>query len=233
MYERPVPTDKAPGPFVTLSLGLALPNFNWSDIRTDSDFGDHLPFDPDIGTMAGLKIGMLPLPWLGGGVNLNFGGTFATNRYDMILIADNPDDYRYYGYKAFGHIGGFVRLQYPFRRVVPFIDIAAGYSAVRYRWTVYDASTSWSDIEEDWDSGRTDSSVDRDKRTVTDGHFTLALEPGVDVFVLERRFAVGARGWLPIVASSHRGMDNIGLMFTATFTPQWAEPLQRKQEYQQ
>lgn len=231
MYERPAPPNKPQGFFISSGMGIALPNFKWKDVRVDSVHGSNIPFDPDLGGMLNLKVGVAPLKWIGMGMNLNFGGTGASNRADFFSISDPDTEYKYDGYKVFGHIGGFIRVQYPAGRVVPYLDVAGGYSYARYKWKIYSGDTSWDDIDGDWDNDWNDSSADYEPKYKQDGHFTLALEPGFDVYVVERTFGVGARAWIPVYATNNGGMDNIGIMFTVTYTPNWREPKQLKAEY--
>ena len=229
MYERPTPQHKTQGFVINTHLGLALPNFHWKDVRGASVYGDSIPFDPDIGWSIGLKLLAVPVRWLGVGLNLRGGFTYASNRQDFISVLDDPNEYKYDGIKTFGHLGGVVRLQVPVRRVVPYVDIAFGYSAVRYHWYTYNARHTWEDIGGWWeDNGR----VAADEVYRQGGHFTLALEPGVDAFVIERRFAVGGSLWIPVLGTEGAARDNIGLLFNFTFTPTWAEPKQLKPAYE-
>jgi hypothetical protein len=62
-------------------------------------------------------------------------------------------------------------------------------------------------------------------------HFTVALEPGFDVFVAKRVFAVGVRAWMPVWATSNPDVDNIGVMLNFSFTPMWREKPVIKPEY--
>ncbi|MBN2340457.1 MAG: hypothetical protein JXX29_12370 [Deltaproteobacteria bacterium] len=233
MYEYPSDPYKPMGPFFQFGLGLALPNFNWKDNRVDSEFGQNIPFDPDMGGILSFKFGVAPIPWLGFGVNMNAGGTFGTNRADFFSLADLDNEYKYDGYKVFGHIGGFVRLQYPVRRFNMYMDIAGGYSFARYKWRVYDGDESWSDISGDWedDDWEDDTDVDHETKYKQGHHFSLVLEPGFDYFFVDRKLAAGLRAWLPVVSSDNKGMDNIGIMFNITFTPTWREPKRLKDEY--
>ncbi|MBN2802753.1 MAG: hypothetical protein JXR91_06640 [Deltaproteobacteria bacterium] len=231
MSEYPDTTKEPMGFFVSASFGLALPNFKWKETRVDSDYGSNVPFDPDLGGMFNLKAGAAPLRWLGFGVNFNSGGTFATNREEFTSISDLPENYKYDGYKVFGHLGAFVRLQYPAKRVVPYLDIAGGYSFTRYKWKIYDGDNTWSDIDSNWDDSQ-NNDVAHDTKYRQSGHFTFALEPGIDVYVINQVFAVGAKAWIPVFASSNRSMDNIGLLFNFTYTPSWRGEKQLKSEFQ-
>ncbi|MBN2717643.1 MAG: hypothetical protein JXX14_17460, partial [Deltaproteobacteria bacterium] len=172
MYEYPNDPYRAPGIFFQVGMGLALPNFNWKDVRVDSTYGNRVPFDPDTGGMLNFKIGVSPIPWFGVGMNVNLGGTFATNREEFISIADLDENYKYDGYKVFGHVGGFLRVQYPARRFLAYLDIAGGTSFARYKWRIYDGAASWSDISGDWDSDWEDNSdeMHHDTRYKQDRH---------------------------------------------------------------
>ncbi|MBN2525415.1 MAG: hypothetical protein JXR76_03410 [Deltaproteobacteria bacterium] len=233
MYEYPNTPYRAPGVFFQAGMGLALPSFNWKDVRTNSVYGNRVPFDPDMGVMLNFKMGLAPIAWIGFGMNVNMGGTFASNRSEFISITDLDTKYKYDGYKLFGHIGGFIRLQYPAKRVTVYMDIAGGSSFARYKWRVYDGQESWDDISGDWENDweDDDDNVPHDTRYKQDHHFSLVLEPGFDFFVVERKVGIGMHAWLPVYASSYRGMDNIGVMFNATFTPSWREPRRLKEEY--
>lgn len=233
MYEYPYDAYRAPGIFFQAGIGLAVPNFNWKDVRVNSQYGNRVPFDPDTGGMMNFKVGVAPIPWIGFGMNLNFGGTFASNREEFISIADSASNYKYDGYKVFGHIGGFVRLQYPAKRFTAYLDVAGGSTFSRYKWRIYDGDASWSDISDDWDEDWEDDSdlLPHDTRYKQGHHFSLVLEPGFDFFVVERKVGIGMHAWLPVYASSNQGMDNIGILFNATFTPTWRQPRVLKEEY--
>jgi hypothetical protein len=230
MYERPAPKNKPQGLLLSIGIGFAFPHFKWADIHTNSIYGNKIPFDPDMGVYFSGKVGIVPLKWLGIGMNINFVRTFATNRSEFISIKDQNTSYKYDGAKSSGHLGGFIRLQYPTGRVVPFLDIAMGYSFSRYKWRVYDAATTdWEDI--DWGWYNPDSTITYEAKYKQFNHFTFVLEPGVDIYIIPRFFAVGAHLWIPVAASSNIGADNIGLIAAATFTPMWREPKQLKPEY--
>lgn len=234
MYEYPYSAYKAPGIFFQFGIGLALPNYNWKDTRVNSRYGTNIPFDPDMGGMMNFKVGVLPIPWIGVGMNINMGGTFGSNRADFLSLTDLDTKYKYDGYKMFGHVGGFVRLQYPARRFTAYMDVSGGASFARYKWRVYDGAESWSDISDSWDDSdwEDDSdAVEHDTRYKQAHHFTLVLEPGFDFYVVERTVAVGMHGWFPVFASSNSGMDNVGILFNATFTPTWREQKRLKDEY--
>lgn len=235
MYEVPAPPDKPQALYISMGAGIALSNYHTPTAETArfSPYNRKIPFDPDIGVTAGMKIGYFFLKWLGVGANFNVTGTGATNRLRGFRTRDDSDLYRYYGTKVAGHVGGFVRFQWPFGRFVPFLDAAVGYSVAKYTWNVYDPDTSWSDIadrdgDDDWLSGQ-DPSIEYE---LTSRHFTFALEPGFDLFVVKRVFAIGARGWLPVVASNEPRTDNVGILLHLTVTPLWREPKRLKAEYQ-
>ena len=72
----------------------------------------------------------------------------------------------------------------------------------------------------------------REIEVATYRHFTLALEPGFDIYVRKRSVAVGLRAWLPVWSSSHARTDNTGVMFNVTVTPMWRERARLKPEYE-
>lgn len=239
IYERPEPPDKPQGFLVSLGFGAALPNFRWPTAKTDSVYGDNIPFDPDMGGMAQLKLGYSPLKWLALGVDLHAGATGATNYTDFISLKDDPSKYKYNGVKGLAHVGAFARLQWIQDRFVPYVDVSAGYSFARYRWYVYDPANDWDEIE-GWDSDCEDEHGYpnptprvgiRDERTQTFHHLTLAVSPGFDVYVAKRLIAIGARAWLPVYAGAAPETDNIGIMLSVTWTPTWREPKRIKPEY--
>ena len=233
MYETPESPNKAPGLYINGGVGLALPNYRTPTAKTGSfaPYNRRIPFDPDIGVTAGLKLGYFPLKWLGAGVNFNITGTGANNRDEHFFKRDDPDLYRYNGTKFAGHIGGFIRLQWPFKRFVPFLDIALGYSMAKYTWRVYDADTPWN-VVENWDEDD-ESSGDYSfiEYEVKSRHFTFALEPGFDIFVAKRVFAIGAHAWLPVVASNESSTDNVGILLHFAVTPLWREPKRLRPEF--
>jgi hypothetical protein len=232
MYETPEPKNKAPGLFFNFGLGAALPNFRTPTAETDgggywTDQYD-IPFDPDIGGMLDIKVGYLPLKWLGFGIKLMGAVSAAGNRYEHMFSYDSPDLYKYQGFKLSAYVGGFVRFQWPFDRVVPFLDVAfAGYSFTGYVWKIYDPDNSWEDIHDDNAVG-VQETYETDAR-----HYTFALEPGIDFFVVKRKFGIGVKAWLPVVASptSQSSKDNTGVQISFTITPMWAERPQLKPEY--
>jgi hypothetical protein len=233
MYERPEPKNKAPGVFITLGFGLAMPNFRMPTAETEIPGQDEIPFDPDMGLMLDLQAGYLFLKFLGAGLNLKSAFTFATNSDRYFFDNDDPDDYKYTGSKYYGNLGAFVRLQWPFPRIVPYLNIHVGYSVSRYKWHIYDAENYWSDI---YDFEADDSEYiygDRYERNIgRSRHFTFALEPGFDVLAVRRLFGIGIRAWLPVAANEHASRDNIGILLNFTFTPMWREKPRLKAEYQ-
>jgi hypothetical protein len=238
MYERPEPANKPPGLIINAGFGAAFPNFRtpavettWIDLET-GDHYDNVPFDPDMGVMLDFQIGYLFLPWFGAGIGLKSAFTFASNRELYFTSSDNEDDYKYVGSKFYGNVGAFFRAQWPVGRVVPFINAHVGYSVYQATWHVYDPDNTWSDIDDyeiDDDNyivgERTEIRSDRNR------HFTFALEPGVDIFVVKRMFGIGIKTWLPVVASKNSEADNIGILINMIFTPIWREPPQLRPEY--
>ena len=233
MYERPEPKNKAPGFFLNFGFGVALPNYRIPTAETDGGSYDEVPFDPDFGLMLDLQAGYLFLKFLGAGVNFKSAFTYATNRDEYYLTRDDPDDYKYTGSKYYGNMGAFVRLQWPFPRIVPYLNIHVGYSVATYRWHIYDARNNWDDIY-DYESNYSDfirGEVDEPTIERT-RHFTFALEPGFDVIAVRRLFGVGVRGWLPVVANKDASYDNIGILLNFSFYPMWRERPRLKPEYQ-
>lgn len=237
MYERPVPADKAPGLFMNIGFGVALPNYRLPTMETTwvGRYGNEyeVPFDPDMGIMIDYQVGYLFLKFLGAGVSFKSAFTFASNRSLYFQTDDDPDNYKYTGNKYYGNLSGFLRFQWPFRKVTPYLNMHVGYSTAQATWNVYDPLNDWEDIDDaeyyDDDSylygERTEIRSDRNR------HFTFGLEPGVDFSIVERMFAVGLRVWLPVVANEDSSMDNLGVLINFNFTPMWREPLQLKPEY--
>jgi hypothetical protein len=228
IYYVPEPSDKAPGFMFSIGGGLALPNFRGESEPVDSTFHGEVQFYPDLGLMAQLKFGYLPLRWMGLGVNINGGVSAASNREET-EDSDLSFRYKYEAAKAFAFAGVFVRFQYPGERFVPYIDIGGGYSYARQRWWIYDGQEDWEDIDEE-DSRYLDGLEEVETRTFR--HFTLALEPGFDVFVRKRSVAVGLRAWLPVWATANPSTDNIGVMLNVTVTPMWRERPRLRPEYE-
>ncbi len=232
MYETPEPKDKAPGFFMNFGLGAALPNFRTPTAETSG--GGYwtnqydVPFDPDVGGMIDIKVGYLPLKWLGAGVKFMGAASGAGNRSEHTHSYDSQDDYKYQGFKLSAYVGGFVRFQYPFGRFVPFLDVAfAGYSFTGYRWEIYDPDNEWEDIYDERATG-VQESYDLDSR-----HYTFALEPGFDIFVAKRKLGIGVKAWLPVAAypNGQSSRDNTGVQISFTYTPMWRERPQLKPEY--
>jgi hypothetical protein len=233
IYYVPEPENKAPGLLISFGGGLAVPNFRGNRSEVRSDFHGDVPYHPDLGGILDLSIGVLPVKFFGVGVNLMAGVTYGSNRsnWGRDNAADDPtfeDPYKYDAYKGFGHVGGFVRFQWPFDRFVPYLQISGGYTFARERWWIYDGNESWANI----DSGDTaDLDGDREIHVKEFRHFTAAIEPGFDVFARKRAFAVGLRAWMPVWATSNPDVDNIGIMLNFTFTPMWREKPVMKPEY--
>jgi hypothetical protein len=233
MYYVPEPEDKAPGLLLSLGLGLALPNYRRPAAKADSArWGEDIPFDPDVGGMVSFDLGYLPVAWFGLGARFMGGISGASNRPEFDTYDDN---YKYNGYKGFGHAGGFLRFQYPAGRFVPSLNIAAGYSYARFQWDVYDGREYWSDIDDHYTEEHDSIYYASDRHTYTTRHFTMALEPGADFFVRQRSLAVGVRLWLPVFALpySESSTDNVGLMFSLTYLPSWRERPKLKPQYEQ
>ena len=229
MYEYPKEGTAPPGMFMSFGFGAALPNYRTPRATTDSVYGE-IPFESDLGGMLDLQAGFLFFKWFGAGLNFKSAFTYASNEFSHAGGAD--EDFKYWGYKTWFNVGGFLRFQWPFKRLVPYLNVHAGYSVARNRWNVYDDANSWNDI---WDyesdrfgpiEGIRDERYSGPKR-----HFTFALEPGLDVFVVDKLFGVGVKAWLPVVASSDAERDNIGLLLSFTFTPHWRGEAQLKEKY--
>jgi hypothetical protein len=234
MYERPEPPNKAPGLMVNFGFGVALPNYRFPTSKVDSMYGE-VPFDPDIGAMLDLQVSYMFLKWLGAGLNLKSAITGATNRVEYLSKSDDHNDYKYLGYKFWGNFGGFVRFQWPFKRMIPYLNIHVGYSATQYSWHVYDPDNTWEEIYDYEDDDSRYIIGERDEQRVPESgrsrHFVFALEPGFDAFPVSRLFGVGIRAWLPVVGNEHSSYDNVGVLLNFTFTPLWREPPRLKPEY--
>jgi hypothetical protein len=233
MYETPESPNKAPGFFMNFGFGLALPNYRTPTAHTEAmgywtDQYDEIPFDPDMGVIGDIKAGYLFLKWLGVGVKFLGALTGANNYAEFIETYDSPDLYRYYGSKTYAYFGGFVRFQYPFKRFVPYLDVAlGGFSAARYRWKIYSPDNDWDEIREE-DHVGPEETYEYESR-----HYTFALEPGFDFFVARRVFAVGMKAWLPVFAYPYgqSSNDNLGIMISLTYAPMWREHPRLKKEY--
>ncbi len=237
MYERPAPPNKIPGLFINTGVGIALPNYRlptgetkWPDPNTEDVY--KVPFDPDMGTMIDLQVGYLFMKYIGVGLSLKSAFTFATNRILFFLSKDDPDFYKYNGSKYYGNVSGFFRVQWPAGIVVPHLSFHVGYSVSQFTWRIYDRLNPWSDID-DYEVDDSEYIIG-DQTEIRSGrkrHFTFALEPGVDFFVVKRLFGIGIKAWLPVIASANPEADNVGVLLNLTFTPTWREPLQLKPEY--
>jgi hypothetical protein len=237
MHERPLRQDAPQGLIVSLGLGAALPHYDFpSTAVVNSRYGKNIPFDPDLGGMVNLKLGYAPLKWLGFGLTWKGAGTFGSNEFKFFDSRDDAPGYKYEADKEWRHAGAFARLTYPFGRFVPYLDISGGYTRVKYEWQIYSDRTSWAEID-DWsdyeDERWWDSDFeDRDVQRLSRRHFTLALEPGFDYFVVPQTFAIGLQAYLPVFASSNPSTDNLGAMLTFTVTPTWRGRPKLKAEYQ-
>ena len=232
MYEYPDDPSRMPGMFVNFGFGVALPNYRHPRAETDSVYGDNISFDPDLGGMMDLQLGMLFHRFVGAGASLKWAITGASN-HDYHVFSDQDDDeYKFVGLKSSGNVGGFIRVQWPFERVVPYLNIHAGYSWAKHRLHVYDGANTWDDIEEHESDDSWPIEGEKDVvRPDTKRHFTFALEPGIDVQVVQRFFGVGLKAWLPVVASSDSDTDNVGVILSFSFTPQWRGQRVLKEKY--
>ena len=237
MYERPEPRDKPPGLLVNAGFGLAMPNYRiptaktrWTDVENGEEY--RVPFDPDMGVMLDLQLGYLFMPWIGAGAGFKSAFTYASNRELYFVTYDDPDDYKYVGSKYYGNISAFLRFQWAFDRIVPYMNLHVGYSVYQTTWHVYDADNTWSDIDEyEADDSNFIVGERTEIRSSRRRHFTFAVEPGIDVFVVRRMFGLGIKAWLPVVAHKNSEADNLGILFNMTFTPIWREPVRLKPEY--
>jgi hypothetical protein len=226
VYFVPEPEDKPPGLFLSVGLGLALPNFRESSIEAESRYGT-IPFSPDVGGIFDLQIGYLPLPWIGFGANFKVVGAVASNRPDS-WDYDSTSRYKYEAGKGTAHGGMFARFQYVFDRFVPYVNIGGGFTYSKYIWQVYNGLESWEDIN------RRDESYlyyPRDREAWSTKHWTFYVEPGFDFYLRKRSVAIGMRAFLPFAATGDVETDNTGLMITVSFTPTWREKPQVKPEY--
>jgi hypothetical protein len=229
IYYRPRDPKRAPGLLVSFGGGIAAPNFRGNGTHGQSGIYGEVPFRSDVGGLLNLSLGVLPVRWFGVGINLMVSATEATNRYSDWDDRDNPNDPNYEAYKVAGHVGGFLRFQLPFDRFVPYLNVSGGYTYAEEHWDVYSGAESWDNIDT-YDAAELDYAHDDDARYFR--HFSLAVEPGFDVFLADRFFAVGLRAWLPVWATSHPDVDNVGVMLSFTFTPMWREAKRLKPEYE-
>ena len=232
MFEYIEDDTRPPGFFGSFALGLAAPNFRHPRATTDSIYGDDISFDPDIGGMIDIQLGFMFLKFVGAGIGYKGAITGAGNHDAGWLNDRGSDDYKFVGMKHWHNIGGFARLQWPFERVVPYVNLHAGMSLARHRWHVYHDDNDWDDIH-DYESDDTSYiEGEQDKRkSGTMRHFTFAVEPGFNVFVSKRRFGIGLKAWLPVVANKDSETDNVGVLLDFIFTPQWRGPKTMKEKY--
>lgn len=220
IFYEPEPRDKPVGLLLSLGVGLAFPNWRppESDLQQDAQGNRYVvPYLPDIGPLADLSLEYLFLPWIGFGIKGMVAGTSVQSLDEWY----EDDYYKFDGLKVYFHMGGFFRFQYPFERAVPFLDIAAGYSYIQYRWAP---------ITRFEESGNTSMTLDKIMEPPSH-HVTFALEPGLDFYIIKRMIAVGVKAWLPFAATGGSSMDNTGAMLTATYTPFWPEEPAVKPEY--
>ncbi|MCP4677152.1 MAG: hypothetical protein GY854_16885 [Deltaproteobacteria bacterium] len=209
IFYVPEPSDKPAGLLLSLGVGFAFPN--WSPPSGETTQGEVnyvIPYLPDIGPLGELCAEYIFIKWMGFGVKGMIAATGVQSRNDW-----SDEDYKFDGLKAYFFAGGFVRFQYPFERLVPFINIAGGYSYVQYRWVTF------SRFEE---TGEMSKTLDRIMEPPSH-HATFAFEVGLDVYLIKRYIAAGFKAWLPIAATSDSGMDNTAAMLTLTWTPLWPE----------
>jgi hypothetical protein len=238
MYERPESPDKAPGLFFNFGIGVALPNFRVPTMETTwiSDGNDEyqVPFDPDMGVMLDFEVGYLFLKFMGAGLAFKSAFTGASNRSLHFDTSDDPDLYKYTANKYYGNLGGFVRFQWPFKRVTPYVNLQVGYSVAQATWNVYEPENTWDEIDDAESHNNDETYLHGEQtqiRTDRERHFTFAVEPGVDITVVPKLFTVGLKAWLPVIANEHSSYDNTGVLISFGFTPMWREPLQLKPEF--
>lgn len=232
MYTRPEPRNKAPGLFLNVGIGVALPNYRKPTAEIAEAPYYSVPFDPDLGIMLDMQLGYLFVPFVGAGIGFKNAFTYGTNRDEYFISYDAPEDYKYTGSKYFGNISGFVRLQWPFPRIVPYVSVHLGYSVSTYRWNVYSPENEWGriyDYEADPDTeihGEAyEYTLERSR------HFTFTLEPGFEMLAVKRLFGAGVRAWLPVVASKNASRDNVGILLNFSFYPMWRERPRLKPEF--
>lgn len=229
MYAYSKDGASMPGLFVNYGFGVALPNYRVPRATTESIYGE-VPFEPDAGGMLDLQLGFMPFKWFGVGFNVKTAATYASNQYSHSEGGD--EDYKYWGYKTWTNVGGFLRFQWPVERFVPYVNTHFGYSVARNRWNVYDDANSWDDIWEHESDNFWPIEGERDERySGPKRHFTFAFEPGFDVFVVKRLFGIGLKAWLPVAASSDAERDNVGVMMSFIFTPSWRGAPELKEKY--
>lgn len=220
IYYIPEPMDKPMKAFVQLGLGAAFPNWDppVSEGQQDSEGNRYVvPYLPDIGPMADLTLAYIFLPWVGVGVKGMFAGTNVQSRDEWY----EEDYYKFDGFKILFNISAVVRFQYPFKSIVPFINVLAGYSYVQYRWVTFTRFD-----EENETMMTLDRIIEPPSR-----HITFAFELGFDAFIVKRKWAAGSKLLLPFAATAGSGMDNTGLLLTITYTPLWPEKRAIKPKY--
>ncbi len=209
IFYIPEPSDKPAGLLLSLGIGFAFPN--WSPPSGETTQGEVnyvIPYLPDIGPLGELTAQYIFIKWIGFGVKGMVAATGVQSRNDW-----SDEDYKFDGLKAYLFAGGFVRFQFPFDRLVPFVSIAGGYSYVQYRWVTF------SRFEE---TGEMSKTLDRIMEPPSH-HATFGLEVGLDIYLIKRFIAAGFKAWLPVAATSDSGMDNTAAMLTLTWTPLWPE----------
>ncbi len=219
IYYVPEPKNKPVGLLLSLGLGFAFPNWSPPSGEVEIEEGEPryvIPYLPDVGPVADLQAEYLFTPWIGFGVKGMLTGTGVQSRDDW-----SDEDYKFDGLKVHFFAGGFVRFQYPFERIVPFIKFAGGYSYVQYRWVTF------SRFEE---TGEMSKTLDRIMEPPSH-HATFAFEVGMDVFIIKRFIAAGLKAWLPIAATSDSSMDNTAAFISISWTPLWPEERTIRPEY--
>ena len=241
MYERPEAEDKVPGLFMSFGFGVALPNYRMPTMEAKwqteemalSDEYEKVPFDPDMGIMLDLQMGYMFLKFMGAGVSFKSAFTFASNRSLHFQTTDDPDKYKYTANKYYGNVSAFLRFQWPFKRLIPYVNLHVGYSVAQATWEIYDPANDWEDIDdaEYYDDDYYIVGESDEIRSSRNRHFTFALEPGLDLSVIRRLFTVGLKVWLPVIANKDSSNDNLGILLNFGFTPTWRERLRLKPEY--
>ncbi len=239
MYERPVPQGKVPGLFFNLGFGIALPNFRVPTMEAawinDTGREYNVPLDPDMGVMLDFEIGYLFLKFMGAGVSFKSAFTGASNRSLYFDTDDSDDLYKYTANKYYGNISAFLRFQWPFKRVTPYLNLHVGYSVAQATWYVYEPGNTWDEIDDTESHNNDDFYLNYGEQTQIrsdrERHFTFAVEPGVEFAVIPRLFTVGLKAWLPVIANRQSSYDNTGVLISFGFTPMWRERLQLKPEY--
>ncbi len=220
IYYIPEPKKKPMKILMTIGLGVAFPNWSppVSEGQEDSAGNRYVvPYLPDVGPMADVSLAYLFFHWFGAGLKGLVAGTNVQSRDRWY----EEDYYKFDGVKVLINVSAFARFQYPFKRFVPYVNLVAGYSYVQYRWVTFTR------FNEETDSIMTlDRIIEPPSR-----HLTFAFELGTDYFIIKRTLAVGVKAWLPFAATNGSGMDNTGFLFTATYTPMWAEKKTIRPQY--